>query len=58
MTDRWTLSMGYRVIGVGNIAQGDGQWPTVITGQSSISGIDAGSSTLIHGGFAGFEGRF
>jgi len=58
VTDRWTLSMGYRVIGVGNIAQGDGQWPTVITGQSSISGIDAGSSTLIHGGFAGFEGRF
>jgi len=58
VTDRWTLSMGYRVVGVGNIAQADGQWPPVITGPASVSGIDAGSSTIIHGGFAGFEGRY
>jgi hypothetical protein len=58
VTDRWSLSLGYRVVGVGNIAQADGQWPPVITGPASISGIDAGSSTIIHGGFAGFEGRY
>ena len=58
VTDRWTLSMGYRVVGVGNIAQADGQWPSVITGPASVSGIDAASSTIIHGGFAGFEGRY
>ena len=50
--------MGYRVVGVGNIAQADGQWPALITNASSLSGINAGSSTIIHGGFAGFEGRY
>ncbi len=58
VTDRWSLSMGYRVVGVGNIAQADGQWPTVITSPGSLSGIEAGSSTIVHGGFAGFEGRY
>jgi hypothetical protein len=58
VTDRWTLSMGYRVVGVGNIAQADGQWPPVIAGPGSLTGIDAGSSTIIQGGFAGFEGRY
>jgi len=58
VTDKWSLSMGYRVVGVGNIAQADGQWPTLITNANSLSGIDAGSSTVIHGGFAGFEGRY
>ena len=58
VTDRWSLSLGYRVVGVGNIAQADGQWPPVITGPASVTGIDAGSSTIIHGGFAGFEGRY
>jgi len=58
VTDHWTLSLGYRVVGVGNIAQADGQWPATITGPASVSGIDAGSSTIIHGGFAGFEGRY
>jgi len=58
VTEQWTLSLGYRVVGVGNIAQADGQWPPAITGPSSISGIDAGSSTIVHGGFAGFEGRY
>ena len=58
VTDNWTLSMGYRVVGVGNIAQADGQWPTLITTPASLSGISAGSSTIVHGGFAGFEGRY
>jgi hypothetical protein len=58
VTEHWTLSMGYRVVGVGNIAQADGQWPTFIATPASLSGLDAGSSTIIHGGFAGFEGRY
>jgi hypothetical protein len=58
VTDRWTLSLGYRVVGVGNIAQADGQWPTSITSADSLSGIAAGTSTIVHGGFAGFEGRY
>jgi hypothetical protein len=58
VTERWTLSLGYRVVGVGNIAQADGQWPPVITNPASISGINGGSSTIIHGGFAGFEARY
>ena len=58
VTDRWTLSLGYRVVGVGNIAQADGQWPTAIVAPASLSGIEAGSSTIIHGGFAGFEARY
>jgi hypothetical protein len=58
VTDRWSLWIGYRVVGVGNVAQADGQWPTVVAGPASISGVNAGSSTIIHGGFAGFEGRY
>jgi hypothetical protein len=58
VTDRWSLCMGYRVVGVGNIAQADGQWPSLITTPASLAGIQAGSSTIIHGGFAGFEGRY
>lgn len=58
VTDRWSLWIGYRVVGVGNIAQADGQWPVAITSPASLSGIDAGSSTIVHGGFAGFEGRY
>jgi hypothetical protein len=58
VTDHWTLSLGYRVVGVGNIAQADGQWPSAITSPESLSGIAAGSSTIVHGGFAGFEGRY
>jgi hypothetical protein len=58
VTDHWTLSMGYRVVGVGNIAQADGQWPAEIAGPGSLSAIDSGSSTIIQGGFAGFEGRY
>ena len=58
VTDHWSLCIGYRVVGVGNIAQADGQWPSLITTPSSLVGIEAGSSTIIHGGFAGFEGRY
>ncbi len=58
VTDHWSLSVGYRVVGVGNIAQADGQWPASISGPASLGGIDAGSSTVIHGGFAGFQGRY
>ena len=58
VTDRWTLSIGYRVVGVGNIAQADGQWPVLISTPASLSGLTAGSSTIVHGGFAGFEGRY
>jgi hypothetical protein len=58
VTDHWSLSIGYRIVGVGNIAQADGQWPVVIATPTSLSGITAGSSTIIHGGYAGFEGRY
>jgi hypothetical protein len=58
VTDHWSLCIGYRVVGVGNIAQADGQWPSLITTPASLAGIEAGSSTIIHGGFAGFEGRY
>jgi len=58
VTDHWSLSIGYRVVGVGNIAQADGQWPALIASPASISGVGAGSSTIIHGGYAGFEGRY
>jgi len=58
VTDRWSLSIGYRVVGVGNIAQADGQWPVLISTPASLSGLAAGSSTIIHGGYAGFEGRY
>ena len=58
LTDHWTLSLGYRVVGVGNIAQADGQWPALIATPSSITGVTAGGSTIIHGGYAGFESRY
>lgn len=58
VTDHWTLSAGYRVVGVGNIAQADGQWPALIATPASISGVAAGGSTIIHGGYAGFESRY
>lgn len=58
VTDRWSLWIGYRVVGVGNIAQADGQWPELVAGPASVSGVEAGSSTIIQGGFAGFQGRY
>jgi hypothetical protein len=58
VTDRWSLWLGYRVVGVGNVAQADGQWPSTLAAPSSLQGISAGSSTILHGGFAGFQGRY
>jgi len=58
VTDHWSLSLGYRVVGVGNIAQADGQWPLVIASPAALDGIAAGSSTIVHGAFAGFEARY
>ena len=58
VTENWSLWLGYRVVGVGNIAQADNQWPTVISSPASLEGIAAGSETIIHGGLAGFQGRY
>jgi hypothetical protein len=58
VTDRWSLSLGYRVVGVGNVAQADGQWPLLLATPADLAGIAAGSSTIVHGGFAGFEARY
>lgn len=58
ITDHWSLSVGYRLVGVGNIAQADGQWPAVLAAPAGLSAISAGGSTLVHGGFAGFESRY
>ena len=44
--------------GIAAIPQADGQWPANITTAADLSSITAGSSTIIHGGFAGFEGRY
>lgn len=58
VTDHWSLCLGYRVVGVGNIAQADDQWPNTVSSSAALSGIAAGSSTIVHGGFAGFQGRY
>jgi hypothetical protein len=59
VTDRWSLWIGYRVVGVGNIAQADEQWPaTIPASAASLQGVTAGSDSIIHGGFAGFESRY
>ena len=59
VTDRWSLWIGYRVVGVGNIAQADQQWPaTIPASAASLQGVTAGSDSIIHGGFAGFESRY
>lgn len=58
VTDQWSLWLGYRVVGVGNVLQSDAVWPTSITGPSSIALINTSGSTVVHGGFAGFESRF
>jgi len=58
VTKHWSLWLGYRVVGVGNIAQADGQWPADITTAGDLTGITGGSSTIVQGGFAGFQGRY
>ena len=59
VTERWSLWLGYRVVGVGNIAQADGQWPSTLPASAaSLKGIATGSESIIHGAFAGFESRY
>ena len=58
VSDRWTLSLGYRVVGVDNVAQADGQWPSTLAAPADVPEITAGTFTLIHGGYAGFQGRW
>ena len=59
VTDRWRLWLGYRGVGVGNIAQADGQWPSTLPASAaSLGGIATGSESIIHGAFAGFESRY
>lgn len=58
VSDRWTLSLGYRVVGVDNVAQADGQWPSTLGAPADVPEITAGTFTLIHGGYAGFQGRW
>lgn len=58
ITRNWTLFIGYRLVGLANIAQSDAPWPTVVTGPGSLAHIDATGGTFVHGGFAGFEGRY
>lgn len=58
VTPCWSLWMGYRVVGVGNIAQSDQSWPNSVTSPASLSVIHTTGSTIVHGGFAGFEGRY
>lgn len=58
VTDQWSLWIGYRVVGVGNVLEADSVWPTSLTGPGSLALINTNGSTIIHGGFAGFESRF
>ena len=58
VTSTWSLSLGYRLVGVGNIGQSDASWPRTVTGPGSLTHLTTNGSTLVHGGFAGFEGRY
>lgn len=58
VTDHWSLWIGYRVVGVGNIIDADSVWPATITGPGSLALINTGGNTVVHGGFAGFESRY
>jgi len=58
ITRHWSLFGGYRVVGVGNVAQADQSWPVTVSSPGSLTAIDPAGSTLIHGAFAGFEGRY
>jgi len=58
VTDHWSLWVGYRLVGVGNILQADTVWPSSISAPGSLALINTNGSTLIHGGFAGFESRY
>lgn len=58
VTERWTLWAGYRVVGVGNVAQADGKWPSTLADPATTGATTAGSETVLHGGYAGFQGRW
>ena len=58
VTDRWSLWLGYRVVGVGNVALADSQWPSTLAAPAALQSIETGSGTLLHGGYAGFQGRW
>jgi hypothetical protein len=58
VTDQWSLWIGYRLVGASGLAQADGSWPATITTVDSLGGIEDDTGTLVHGGFAGFQGRF
>ena len=59
LSDRWSLWMGYRVVGAGNISQADQQWPNAVPPTvNQLSGVTVGSESIVHGGFAGFEKRY
>lgn len=58
VTRNWSLSMGCRIVGLANIAQSDASWPRIVASPGSLSHINAAGSTFLHGGFAGFEGRY
>ena len=57
VTTRWSLWIGYRVVGVNEIAQAGSSWASS-PDDPSASPPDASGSTIVHGGFAGFQGRF
>jgi hypothetical protein len=57
VTTRWSLWIGYRLVGVNEIAQASPSW-ALSPDDPSASPPDASGSTIVHGGFAGFQGRF
>jgi len=58
VTRAWSLWIGYRVVGVNEIAQVGSSWTDAIASGDVPAAPDADSSTIVHGGFAGFQGRF
>ena len=54
----WSLSLGYRLVGLANIAQADPSWPQSVTSSASLLHLNTNGSTFVHGAFAGFQGRF
>jgi len=51
----WSLTAGYRVVGVSGVALYADQLPTDFSNYDVISDIDTNGSLLLHGGFAGVE---
>ena len=51
----WSLTAGYRVVGVSGVALYADQIPTDFSNYDVISDINTNGSLLLHGGFAGVE---